>query len=159
MEKLLQEIDTLRKFIEDGDILKFWLSGEDLAMAKVRYQEIKSQLQEKLEQLNAEVENEKTRFRQECHAYFQESLANNKPISAVQKDGLIAVPRYNRDVPYSIPEIHSIFQENGLEPPPIKMQIETKLMSSPQKKVYKGLERVTGVSVVVRSVASSEDDE
>lgn len=159
MEKLLNEIDTLRKFIEDGDILKFWLSGEELAIAKVRYQEIKSQLQEKLEQLNAEVESEKTRFRQECHAHFQESLANNKPISSMQRDGLIAVPRYSRDVPYSIPEIHSIFQDNGLDPPPVKMQIETKLMSTAQKKIYKGLERITGVSVVVRSASSSEDDE
>jgi hypothetical protein len=158
ISKLSDEIQEIRSMLDDGYILKNFVPEDQLSAAITMYQSLKHALKDKQDQLDALVESERTKFRQKCHAEFQDKLARGESITSLCEGSMVATPRYTRDVPYSILEIHQIFQENDLNAPPVKSSIDTKSMDSAQKRLYKSLERVTGVTVVIREGSQGEDE-
>jgi hypothetical protein len=161
IEDLYKEVEKLEELVEHGGILREFLPEEYWDASLQRFADIKASLVDKRDQLQAEIEREKTRFRQEAQSLFQEKLANREdmPRSYSTVPQFYAIPRLSREVPYSVTEIHSIFQESGLNPPPVKITIDTAKLDKEQKKVWKTLERVVGVSCIVKESNTTESED
>ena len=152
IEDLKNQLEQTRHLL-GGAILKEFLTPEQYSRALPRFQELLLAVSEQELQLQAEVEAEKTKFRREAYDLFSEQLANGlSDTKSIKSGNLVAFARYTKDIPFSIPEIHSAFEREGLSPPPMKTAIDAKLLDSKQKKFYKTLERVTGVTVVVKDL-------
>lgn len=161
IEDLYNEVEKLEELVEHGGILRQFIPQEHWEASLARFVELKASLTDKRNQLQAEIERERTRFRQEAQALFQEKLANREdlPRSYSTTPQFYAIPRLSREVPYSVTEVHSIFQEAGLNPPPVKITIDTAKLDKEQKKVWKTLERVVGVSCIVKESNSTDSED
>lgn len=159
IQDLQKQIDSIVECIENGDILRDFIPAEALETAKRQYVSQWLALRELKQQLEACMDAEKTKFRQLAQAQFTDAFSSGGSIGGISNGYFTATPRYSRVVPYSVAEIHHIFQHNGLKSPPIKSTIDTKLLDAEQRKLYKTLEKVVGVSCIVKSVSGSEDPE
>ncbi len=159
VEQLKSRIDEIH-FLLSGGILREFLNDADYQEALPRFQEGLYELSFLNDQLKAEVEAEKTRFRREAYEHFQDDLARGLDKSDSIKNGnFVAIARYTKEMPYSVPEVHAIFEREGLPSPICKTTIDLKAMDAKQKKLYKSLERVTGVTVVVKDVNSGDAED
>lgn len=159
VEQLKSRIDEIH-FLLSGGILREFLNDEDYQEALPRFQEGLYELSFLNDQLKAEVEAEKTKFRREAYDQFQNDLAQGRDKSDSIKNGnFIAIARYTKEMPYSVPEVHSIFEREGLPSPVCKTTIDLKAMDTKQKKLYKSLEKVTGVTVVVKDISAGDGEE
>jgi peroxiredoxin family protein len=159
VEELKSKIDNIH-FLLSGGILKDFLSEEAFEEALPRFQEGLYELTFLNDQLKAELEAEKTKFRREAYEQFQQDLALGRDKSdAIKSGNLVATARYTKEMPYSIPEVHSIFEREGLTAPACKTTIDVKALDSKQKKLYKSLEKITGVTVVVKDISGGDTEE
>ena len=159
VEELKSKIDKVHALL-GGGILKDFLSPEAYEEALPRFQEGLYELSFLNDQLKAEIEAEKTKFRREAYDQFQQDLALGRDKSdAIKSGNLVATARYTKEMPYSLPEIHAIFQQDGLAPPTCKTTIDLKALDSKQKKLYKSLEKITGVTVVVKDISGGDTED
>jgi hypothetical protein len=159
VRELSERLKELRDEIDNGTILKYFVPEDKLADAKCRYQSILTQITETSEQLDALIAAEKSKFRQAAQAEFLDKLSNKQPIDPISDGDFIAKPRYTRSVPHPLDDIMDIFNRNNVAPPNIKHDLDLKSMNASQKKLYKSLEVITGVTVVVSSAGEDQNSD
>jgi len=159
MTSTREQLEELSRLLNDGQILRRWLPQEVWEQAEADYVQFRLELLEAQKQAESILESDKNRLRQDAGAIFMQAFSEGKTMSPVSEGNFTAYPRFSKVVPYSVAEIHSIFSNHGLKDPPIKSSIDVKSLDTEQRKLYKSLEKIVGVSCTIRSSSGSEDGE
>jgi hypothetical protein len=159
MTNTKEQLEELSRLVNDGQLLRKWLPREVWEQAEAEYVQLRLELLEAQKQLESVLESDKNRFRQDVQAVFMQAFSEGKVMSPISEGNLTAYPRFSKVVPYSVAEVHSIFSNHGLKDPPIKSSIDVKSLDTEQRKLYKSLEKIVGVSCTIRSSSGSEDGE